>query len=76
MAHCFGPAGPKRRFCCVCRKQTEGNATALRCEGGTLTRAIYNTDTLKAMMCVNLAEPYQLSPVNHMCVNVCVCFSV
>ncbi|XP_008325453.1 diacylglycerol kinase theta isoform X2 [Cynoglossus semilaevis] len=32
VAHCFGPAGPKRRFCCVCRKQTEGNATALRCE--------------------------------------------
>ncbi|XP_029020507.1 diacylglycerol kinase theta-like isoform X2 [Betta splendens] len=31
VAHCFGPAGQKKRFCCVCRKQTEGNA-ALRCE--------------------------------------------
>ncbi|XP_041799875.1 diacylglycerol kinase theta [Chelmon rostratus] len=31
VAHCFGPAGHKKRFCCVCRKQTEGN-TALRCE--------------------------------------------
>ncbi|KAF6715274.1 Diacylglycerol kinase theta [Oryzias melastigma] len=30
-AHCFGPAGQKKRFCCVCRKQTEGS-TALRCE--------------------------------------------
>lgn len=34
VAHCFGPAGQKKRFCCVCRKQTEGS-TALRCEGGT-----------------------------------------
>lgn len=34
VAHCFGPAGHKKRFCCVCRKQTEGNA-ALRCEGQT-----------------------------------------
>ncbi|XP_068428379.1 diacylglycerol kinase theta [Clinocottus analis] len=31
VAHCFGPAGQKKRFCCVCRKQTEGNG-ALRCE--------------------------------------------
>ncbi|KAK5924557.1 hypothetical protein CgunFtcFv8_017162 [Champsocephalus gunnari] len=31
VSHCFGPAGQKKRFCCVCRKQTEGN-TALRCE--------------------------------------------
>ncbi|XP_034399853.1 diacylglycerol kinase theta-like isoform X2 [Cyclopterus lumpus] len=31
VAHCFGPAGQKKRFCCVCRKPTEGNA-ALRCE--------------------------------------------
>ncbi|KAF1385118.1 hypothetical protein PFLUV_G00127360 [Perca fluviatilis] len=31
VAHCFGPAGQKKRFCCVCRKHTEGN-TALRCE--------------------------------------------
>ncbi|KAF0040281.1 hypothetical protein F2P81_008516 [Scophthalmus maximus] len=31
VAHCFGPAGQKKRFCCVCRKQTEGH-TALRCE--------------------------------------------
>ncbi|KAM8733528.1 diacylglycerol kinase theta [Acanthopagrus schlegelii] len=31
VAHCFGPAGQKKRFCCVCRKQSEGN-TALRCE--------------------------------------------
>ncbi|XP_075961446.1 diacylglycerol kinase theta [Anarhichas minor] len=31
VAHCFGPASQKKRFCCVCRKQTEGNA-ALRCE--------------------------------------------
>lgn len=31
VAHCFGPAGQKKRFCCVCRKPTEGN-TALRCE--------------------------------------------
>ncbi|XP_008284327.1 diacylglycerol kinase theta [Stegastes partitus] len=31
VAHCFGSAGPKKRFCCVCRKQTEGNAV-LRCE--------------------------------------------
>ncbi|XP_056138784.1 diacylglycerol kinase theta [Lampris incognitus] len=30
VAHCFGPAGQKKRFCCVCRKHTEGNA--LRCE--------------------------------------------
>ncbi|KAM6924235.1 diacylglycerol kinase theta [Xenentodon cancila] len=31
VAHCFRPAGQKKRFCCVCRKQTEGS-TALRCE--------------------------------------------
>ncbi|XP_027136373.1 diacylglycerol kinase theta isoform X1 [Larimichthys crocea] len=31
VAHCFGPAGHKKRFCCVCRKQTEGSS-ALRCE--------------------------------------------
>uniref|UniRef100_A0A7N8WWD8 Diacylglycerol kinase n=1 Tax=Mastacembelus armatus TaxID=205130 RepID=A0A7N8WWD8_9TELE len=31
VAHCFGPASQKKRFCCVCRKQTEGS-TALRCE--------------------------------------------
>ncbi|CAB1423843.1 unnamed protein product [Pleuronectes platessa] len=31
VAHCLGPAGQKKRFCCVCRKHTEGN-TALRCE--------------------------------------------
>ncbi|KAM4621925.1 diacylglycerol kinase theta [Polymixia lowei] len=31
VAHCFGPAGQKKRFCCICRKHTEGN-TALRCE--------------------------------------------
>ncbi|XP_041845838.1 diacylglycerol kinase theta-like isoform X2 [Melanotaenia boesemani] len=31
VAHCFGPAGQKKRFCSVCRKQTEGS-TALRCE--------------------------------------------
>ncbi|KAJ3602777.1 hypothetical protein NHX12_030525 [Muraenolepis orangiensis] len=31
VAHCFGPAGQKKRFCCVCRKPTEGNAS-LRCE--------------------------------------------
>ncbi|KAK5864312.1 hypothetical protein PBY51_015564 [Eleginops maclovinus] len=31
VSHCFGPAGQKKRFCCVCRKQTEGS-TALRCE--------------------------------------------
>nr|XP_061832824.1 diacylglycerol kinase theta-like [Nerophis lumbriciformis] len=31
VAHCFGPDAGKRRMCCVCRKQTEGNA-ALRCE--------------------------------------------
>uniref|UniRef100_A0A3Q3VV02 Diacylglycerol kinase n=1 Tax=Mola mola TaxID=94237 RepID=A0A3Q3VV02_MOLML len=31
VAHCFGPAGHKKRFCCVCRKQTEGSP-ALRCE--------------------------------------------
>ncbi|KAK1903728.1 Diacylglycerol kinase theta [Dissostichus eleginoides] len=31
VSHCFGPAGQKKRFCSVCRKQTEGN-TALRCE--------------------------------------------
>ncbi|XP_035525318.1 diacylglycerol kinase theta-like [Morone saxatilis] len=31
VAHCFGPAGHKKRFCCICRKQTEGS-TALRCE--------------------------------------------
>uniref|UniRef100_UPI0037E9495F diacylglycerol kinase theta n=1 Tax=Semicossyphus pulcher TaxID=241346 RepID=UPI0037E9495F len=31
VAHCFGPAGHKKRFCCVCRKHTEGS-TALRCE--------------------------------------------
>ncbi|KAM9740673.1 LOW QUALITY PROTEIN: diacylglycerol kinase theta [Menidia menidia] len=29
-AHCFGPAAQKKRFCCVCRKHTEGGA--LRCE--------------------------------------------
>ncbi|XP_058506003.1 diacylglycerol kinase theta-like [Solea solea] len=32
VAHCFGPAGQKKRFCCVCRKQTEGHAGDLRCE--------------------------------------------
>uniref|UniRef100_A0A8C9YYB7 Diacylglycerol kinase n=1 Tax=Sander lucioperca TaxID=283035 RepID=A0A8C9YYB7_SANLU len=37
VAHCFGPAGQKKRFCCVCRKHTEGN-TALRCEGQTTTQ--------------------------------------
>ncbi|XP_062381306.1 diacylglycerol kinase theta isoform X1 [Sardina pilchardus] len=31
VAHCFGPAGQKRRFCCVCRKHLEGSS-ALRCE--------------------------------------------
>ncbi|XP_069575615.1 diacylglycerol kinase theta [Brachyistius frenatus] len=31
VAHCFGPAAHKKRFCCVCRKQTDGNS-ALRCE--------------------------------------------
>uniref|UniRef100_A0A8C7I8H3 Diacylglycerol kinase n=1 Tax=Oncorhynchus kisutch TaxID=8019 RepID=A0A8C7I8H3_ONCKI len=31
VAHCFGPAGQKKRFCCVCRKHLEGN-TAVRCE--------------------------------------------
>ncbi|XP_061580814.1 diacylglycerol kinase theta-like [Cololabis saira] len=31
VSHCFGPAGHKKRFCCVCRKQTEGSS-ALRCE--------------------------------------------
>ncbi|KAM9377213.1 diacylglycerol kinase theta [Pholidichthys leucotaenia] len=31
VAHCFGPAGQKKRFCCICRKQTEGSS-ALRCE--------------------------------------------
>ncbi|XP_019726948.1 diacylglycerol kinase theta [Hippocampus comes] len=31
VAHCFGPDTHKRRMCCVCRKQTEGNG-ALRCE--------------------------------------------
>lgn len=31
VAHCFAPAGHKKRFCCVCRKPTEGN-TDLRCE--------------------------------------------
>ncbi|XP_059202973.1 diacylglycerol kinase theta [Centropristis striata] len=31
VAHCFGPAAHKKRFCCVCRKQTEGSS-ALRCE--------------------------------------------
>ncbi|KAK5605301.1 hypothetical protein CRENBAI_014273 [Crenichthys baileyi] len=31
VAHCFTPAAQKKRFCCVCRKQTEGS-TALRCE--------------------------------------------
>ncbi|KAL4641655.1 diacylglycerol kinase theta [Arapaima gigas] len=31
VAHCFGPAGPKKRFCCVCRKSLEGGS-ALRCE--------------------------------------------
>uniref|UniRef100_A0A8C1M1J0 Diacylglycerol kinase n=1 Tax=Cyprinus carpio TaxID=7962 RepID=A0A8C1M1J0_CYPCA len=31
VAHCFGPAGQKKRFCCVCRKHLEGSS-ALRCE--------------------------------------------
>ncbi|RXN29119.1 diacylglycerol kinase theta [Labeo rohita] len=31
VAHCFGPAGQKKRFCCVCRKHLEGSL-ALRCE--------------------------------------------
>lgn len=31
VAHCFGPAGLKKRFCCVCRKHLEGSP-ALRCE--------------------------------------------
>uniref|UniRef100_A0A3P9J702 Diacylglycerol kinase n=1 Tax=Oryzias latipes TaxID=8090 RepID=A0A3P9J702_ORYLA len=31
VVHCFGPAGQKKRFCGVCRKQTEGSS-ALRCE--------------------------------------------
>ncbi|TRY91095.1 hypothetical protein DNTS_020395 [Danionella cerebrum] len=32
VAHCFSPAGQKKRFCCVCRKHLEGSS-ALRCEG-------------------------------------------
>uniref|UniRef100_H3CAH6 Diacylglycerol kinase n=1 Tax=Tetraodon nigroviridis TaxID=99883 RepID=H3CAH6_TETNG len=28
VAHCFVPAGHRRRFCCVCRRQTEGDACA------------------------------------------------
>uniref|UniRef100_A0A672PZH3 Diacylglycerol kinase n=1 Tax=Sinocyclocheilus grahami TaxID=75366 RepID=A0A672PZH3_SINGR len=31
VAHCFGPAGQKKRFCCVCRKHLEGSS-AQRCE--------------------------------------------
>ncbi|KAJ8015739.1 hypothetical protein DPEC_G00029280 [Dallia pectoralis] len=31
VAHCFGPAGPKKKFCCVCRKHLEGNSS-VRCE--------------------------------------------
>ncbi|XP_077388265.1 diacylglycerol kinase theta [Festucalex cinctus] len=31
VAHCFGPDAAKRRVCCVCRKQTEGDG-ALRCQ--------------------------------------------
>ncbi|XP_052005852.1 diacylglycerol kinase theta-like [Xyrauchen texanus] len=31
VAHCFGLAGHKKRFCCVCRKHLEAS-TALRCE--------------------------------------------
>ncbi|KAJ8262380.1 hypothetical protein GJAV_G00165780 [Gymnothorax javanicus] len=31
VAHCFGPAGHKKRFCCVCRKHLEGSPS-LRCE--------------------------------------------
>ncbi|KAL0974105.1 hypothetical protein UPYG_G00215430 [Umbra pygmaea] len=31
VAHCFGPAGQKKKFCCVCRKHLEGNAS-VRCE--------------------------------------------
>ncbi|KAF5906437.1 diacylglycerol kinase theta, partial [Clarias magur] len=31
VAHCFGPAGQKKRFCCICRKNLEGTS-ALRCE--------------------------------------------
>uniref|UniRef100_A0A8C1WET7 Diacylglycerol kinase n=1 Tax=Cyprinus carpio TaxID=7962 RepID=A0A8C1WET7_CYPCA len=31
VAHCFGPASQKKRFCCVCRKHLEGSS-ALRCE--------------------------------------------
>ncbi|KAK2829064.1 hypothetical protein Q7C36_017054 [Tachysurus vachellii] len=31
VAHCFGPAGQKKRFCCLCRKNLEGTS-ALRCE--------------------------------------------
>ncbi|KAI5623110.1 diacylglycerol kinase theta, partial [Silurus asotus] len=31
VAHCFGPAGQKKRFCCVCRKNLEGT-WSLRCE--------------------------------------------
>ncbi|XDV37584.1 hypothetical protein PO909_007162 [Leuciscus waleckii] len=31
VAHCFGPAGQKKRFCCVCRKHLEGSS-AMRCE--------------------------------------------
>ncbi|XP_035281830.1 diacylglycerol kinase theta isoform X1 [Anguilla anguilla] len=31
VAHCFGPAGHKKRFCFVCRKHLEGSS-ALRCE--------------------------------------------
>nr|XP_023687202.1 diacylglycerol kinase theta isoform X2 [Paramormyrops kingsleyae] len=31
VAHCFGPSGHKKRFCCVCRKSLEGSP-GLRCE--------------------------------------------
>ncbi|MEQ2187962.1 hypothetical protein GOODEAATRI_010120, partial [Goodea atripinnis] len=46
VAHCFAPAAQKKRFCCVCRKQTEGS-TALRCEGKQFIKVFDGNDAVK-----------------------------
>ncbi|GAA6066475.1 diacylglycerol kinase theta [Tachysurus ichikawai] len=50
VAHCFGPAGQKKRFCCLCRKNLEGTS-ALRCEGGRGLRTCFH------LLCLLIKHP-------------------
>lgn len=59
VAHCFGPAGQKKRFCCVCRKHLEGN-TAVRCEGWFLRAfTTYNVQLMAKVLQVHFVEVYR-----------------